>query len=198
MALRTRILTPQDLKAVEKNLWGSLPPNPSFEDFRDNRRLLLLSEVSKHFGINAFVIRRYACAKEGRFKDMGISIIGKKFYVNTFLFSEWALTHKPTRKRITLNFLENVSELPLEGQLNDVIQSGKHYLLDDLCAANLLPKPFCSKNGKQALYELSRESKNPQEEMGLYYQSTFKTWLVDPMFFFSYIGHRFALLETYS
>lgn len=195
MANRTRKLTSQEIQDIEKLLWGEVPDQPSFEFFLENRMILLLSKLTHHLGLNAFVIRRYAGTDIARMKKMGLVAIGSKIYVNCHLFAEWALTHRPTCRRIMLHYLDELGEPSATQEVSDILNTGKKYLLSDLCSAKLIPRPFSTRAGKQTLYESASMFENPQHEMGFYRHELFKRWIVDPMPFFTFLGHKYGLVD---
>lgn len=195
LANRTRKLTQQEIQDIEKMLWGTIPERPSLEFFLDNRMMILLSKMTQYLGLNAFVIRRYAGADSERMKKMGLVTIGAKFYANCHVFVEWALTHRPTCRRIMLHYLDELGEPPVTQDVSDILTTGKKYLFSDLCSAKLIPRPFCTRAGKQTLYETAGKSENPQDEMGFYKHETYKRWIVDPMPFFSFLGHKYGLMD---
>ena len=190
-----RLLTKQELEDIQWMLEAKVPPKPDFEFFREKRMILLLSEIAKHLGLNAFVIRRYAKAQEGRFEEMGIRMIGNKFHVNTHSFANWALTHRPTRRRLMLHFIEDLAVAPAGGDINDLLQTGKKYLYDDLATAHLIPSPFCTEGGKETMLEEAKLFEDPKTEMGLYLHETFLDWIIDPVAFFSFLGKKYYLVK---
>jgi len=195
MAKREKLLTELGLEHIERTIWEGLPDNPTFEYFLECRKLVLLSAISKCLGLNAFVIRRYAKAKKGRLKKMGMFIIGDKFYVNSYDFSRWTLSHPPTRRRIMLHVMDDLAAPPRDGTLEKIIETGKTYLLDDLCSVKIIPKPFRTPSGKETLYNHAKRAEDPRNEVGLFFNETFKTWLVDPIPFFRHLGHHYHLLD---
>lgn len=190
-----RLLSKQELEDIEWMLHAKVPANPTFEFFLEKRMILLLSEMARHLGLNAFVIRRYAKAQAGRFEEMGICMIGNKFHVNTCVFARWGLTHRPTRRRMMLHFIDDLEAAPIGGDINGLLKTGKLYLYDDLSAAKLIPNPFCTEGGKETLLEDAENLENPHQEMGLFCHSLFKDWIVDPEPFFSYLGKKYYRMD---
>ena len=187
-------LSVKEIQDIKDAIWKDLPPEVEFDFFVGRRQLAPLSEIAKKFGFHTHQVKEYADKKPHRYREMGLHFIGKKLFANMKIFTDWALQNDTMRRKIVYSFSKSIIPVIKGQSLEDIINSDKHFLLDDLCSTGIMPEPFSDANGKGTLIQFSKSSENAREEIGLWYNQKFNAWVVSPPRFFKFIGNKLQIL----